>query len=665
MEFGNTVGEYVHAGALITRYVHSDRLVARQNSPGTGAFYSFDALGSATELIGAAGVTTNFYAYLPFGELLYQSEAVGNAFKFIGELGVRDDGKKLLSMRSRDYSTAIGRFTSFDEWGLAGGDINMARYVRNDPIRNIDPDGHYSLVERFGWGECCGASRDCANYSPEQISRLSPTQQACQRHDKRLHDSGKNWWDTGDPQVSNIHCKLVISWLGLPEEVCDSDDPQNPLRFPPPPDPRRHPECASDGPCSGDPESLACFCCLNPEAAECGGGGGGGSTQPAAPSDPNLLIGPQGFGTSHFIRRDVLLPYTIHFENETNASAPAQQVFIIDSLTNKLDWQTFELTEIAFGDVFIAVPPGTKHFEKTTKMKLNGVDFDVQIEAGIRLATGEVYATFRSIIPTTGLPPAVDTGFLPPENGTGRGMGHIGYTIRAHTNLVTGTEIRNVATIQFDYQPSLRTDLVDPHNPGAGIDTNKQALVTIDGDLPTSSVTSLSPTATNATFTVCWSGSDIGSGIASYDIYVSTNVSGTNGSWTLWLAGATANCASFQGENNKTYSFYSVAHDGSGNIEPAPVSADTSITTYPNYAPVLLPLTNQITFVGKTFFVTNRAVDFDLPAQTLTFSLAPGAPSGATINPTNGLFRWQPTREYGSTTNNIRVIVTDNGSPSL
>ena len=62
---------------------------------------------------------------------------------------------------------------------------------------------------------------------------------------------------------------------------------------------------------------------------------------------------------------------------------------------------------------------------------MNGYQFVVQIEAGIHLDTGEVYARFQSLNPTNGLPPPVEIGFLPPEDGTGRGQGHISYVIRA------------------------------------------------------------------------------------------------------------------------------------------------------------------------------------------------------------------------------------------
>jgi hypothetical protein len=381
----------------------------------------------------------------------------------------------------------------------------------------------------------------------------------------------------------------------------------------------------------------------------------GGSGIPLV-QDPNELIGPAGYGQRNYLVGDSLFAYRIDFENESNATAPAQQVSITDQLTNTLDWQTFELTEIAFGDHFIAVPPKTQHFERTEKLRFNGVDFEVQIEAGIHLANGQVYATFRSLNPTNGLPPTVDVGLLPPENGTGRGQGHIGYTIRALTNLTTGTEIRNTAAIQFDYNPALRTDLVDPHNTSAGVDTNKQALVTIDANPPSSAVTGPSGTATNAQFTVSWSGSDVGSGIASYDIYVQTN----GGPWAVWLSGATANLTTFFGQNGKIYGFYSVAHDGTGNVETNAAAADVTVTTLPNYPPVVDPVSNQSVVVGQQLVITNSATDPD----GVVFLLGNGAPAGATLT-TNGIFRWTPACAQGSTTNSITIWAADLGTPPL
>ena len=209
-------------------------------------------------------------------------------------------------------------------------------------------------------------------------------------------------------------------------------------------------------------------------------------------------------------------------------------------------------------------------------MTFNGQTFDVQIEAGIRLQTGEVFTTFQSIDPNTQLPPDILTGFLPPENQTGRGIGHVSYTIRPKSNLPTGTQIRNVALITFDSNPAISTDQVDPHEPTKGIDPAKQALNTLDIGAPSSRVTALAA-QTPLNFTVSWSGNDDtnGSGVSTYDVYVSDNGAAYSG----FVLGAAGTSAVFSGMLGHTYSFYSIAVDHVGNREPAPATADAITTT--------------------------------------------------------------------------------------
>jgi len=59
------------------------------------------------------------------------------------------------------------------------------------------------------------------------------------------------------------------------------------------------------------------------------------------------------------------------------------------------------------------------------------------------------------------------------------------------------------------------------------------------------------------------------------------------------------------------------------------------------------------------------AFDLDLPPQTLTYRLDPGAPTGATLNATNGLFSWTPLMAQISSAYLVTARVTDNGTPSL
>lgn len=96
-------------------------------------------------------------------------------------------------------------------------------------------------------------------------------------------------------------------------------------------------------------------------------------------------------------------------------------------------------------------------------------------------------------------------------------------------------------------------------------------------------------------------------------------------------------------------------------------TAITSLTGVPittNTPPVLAALTNITITAGQTLLVTNTATDSDVPAQTLTWSLAT-QPVGATINSTSGVIAWRPTVSQSPSTNLFKVLVTDTGIPSM
>lgn len=174
------------------------------------------------------------------------------------------------------------------------------------------------------------------------------------------------------------------------------------------------------------------------------------------------------------------------------------------------------------------------------------------------------------------LPPDVLTGFLPPENGTGRGEGYVSYVISPNPGLPTGTQIRNVAVITFDSNAPISTDQVSETDPTQGVNTTKQDLVTIDDVPPTSLVAPLAASTTSSTFTVSWSGVDDsgGSGLASYTIFVSID----GGPYKVWLLNTTQTSAVYTARSGThTYSFISQAKDNVGNVEAFHTTADTTI----------------------------------------------------------------------------------------
>jgi autotransporter-associated beta strand protein len=96
-------------------------------------------------------------------------------------------------------------------------------------------------------------------------------------------------------------------------------------------------------------------------------------------------------------------------------------------------------------------------------------------------------------------------------------------------------------------------------------------------------------------------------------------------------------------------------------------NAITSLTGVPimtNTAPILAARSNVTITAGQTLLVTNSAADPDVPAQTLTWSLA-AQPTGATISAANSVITWRPAISQSPSTNLFTVVATDNGVPPL
>jgi len=88
---------------------------------------------------------------------------------------------------------------------------------------------------------------------------------------------------------------------------------------------------------------------------------------------------------------------------------------------------------------------------------------------------------------------------------------------------------------------------------------------------PTSSVEPLPPTSPQS-FVVRWGGEDLGSGIASYDLWVSED----DRPLQAWMTGTTATSITFAGEIDHTYGFAVRARDRAGDEEPIPTEPQAS-----------------------------------------------------------------------------------------
>lgn len=83
-----------------------------------------------------------------------------------------------------------------------------------------------------------------------------------------------------------------------------------------------------------------------------------------------------------------------------------------------------------------------------------------------------------------------------------------------------------------------------------------------------------------------------------------------------------------------------------------------------NSPPVLQAIGDRVIDELTRLRFTAVATDSDTPPQTLTFSLDPGAPAGASISP-SGAFKWRPSERQGPGLYHITVRVTDDGTPTL
>ena len=99
-----------------------------------------------------------------------------------------------------------------------------------------------------------------------------------------------------------------------------------------------------------------------------------------------------------------------------------------------------------------------------------------------------------------------------------------------------------------------------------------------------------------------------------------------------------------------------------------PLSATNSFTVFVqpvHNGPVLASIADRSIHAGAMLTISNAATDSDIPSHALTFSLDTGAPAGAAVNATNGLFTWETGDTVANTTNSMTVRVADDALPSL
>jgi len=303
----------------------------------------------------------------------------------------------------------------------------------------------------------------------------------------------------------------------------------------------------------GECRECATFCAINERQTR---------VQAVSSFDPNEKEGPSGFLGPNYHGFQKSIPFTIHFENLATASAPAHKVMVIDTL----DKNVFDLSSFQFGSFQIAdsiYQPDKGQYRFFADVPMNHLNVVARVEALLDTSSGRLEWVFNSLQPGR-LEPVEDPdiGFLPANKIKPEGQGSVSFTLDLKEDLPHGTVIQNKALIFFDAN--------------APIETNKYRM-TLDLLSPESKVQPLNPMPSGNKMEVKWSGTDQGSGIAYYDVFISDNDS----LYRRWKIRTTAVSDTFTGEIGHRYKFYSVAVDHTGNAETSPGTADasTAITT--------------------------------------------------------------------------------------
>ena len=203
------------------------------------------------------------------------------------------------------------------------------------------------------------------------------------------------------------------------------------------------------------------------------------------------------------------MSYTIFFENKKEATAPAYEIVVIDTLDDKV----FDVNSVKFG-----------------AMSHN---------MGIATRQGNILRwqfTAIELVPN----------ITPPE-----GEGWVRFVVNPKPNLPTGTKLKNRAVITFDVNKPLATN---------------DAINTLDFDLPTTTLQSLKKVVGKDSVLVTWSASDaLGSGIKNSAIFMANG----DGPFTQ-VAMSTSNIIKVPIIKNSLYKFFVLSTDNVGNSEKDP-----------------------------------------------------------------------------------------------
>jgi RHS repeat-associated protein len=138
----NIALEFDGSNNLTHRYLFGDGIdqIEADESNGTVLWGLVDHLGSVRDVVDNSGTVKNHISYDSFGNITAQADSsVVFRYGYTGREFDSESGQYYY--RSRYYDPTVGKFISEDLIGFGGGDLNLNRYVGNNPVGLSDPSG--------------------------------------------------------------------------------------------------------------------------------------------------------------------------------------------------------------------------------------------------------------------------------------------------------------------------------------------------------------------------------------------------------------------------------------------------------------------------------------------------------------------------------------------
>ena len=457
---------------------------------GVMRYYHGDMIGSARLTTDSMGVQLSTASFKVFGALR-KSLGTQTDAGYVGTLGIETDANGLLFMRNRYYDAGLGRFVQMDPSGVLSGEINLYRYCKNSCVTSVDATGFRKaagqVYSSLGKGTILGAIAGAGAGAIKGFLAGGLPGAAIGATIGAVKGGlvGFAWKSLSECAVAKVERDIgssslarALDWLldfNMPGNIFSDlaalahrshDDSINYNVYDDYPTYNTYDDYESQHDGNTYWEDMKAYNQFTREYTE--------QVEEIekrmehdeviieyrdayVPNDPNEIRGPAGVGERRFVQQGEWMNYTIYFENKTNATAAAQEVYVDLPMDENLDWTTLELGEIVFGDHIDTGLSGKNH--GTSNYALPGTN--TSVKTVVKQKNGVLSWYIRDWDPTTvdNFPTSVTGGFLPPNDPeTHCGEGRLSYRVRVKDDAPKGAIIRASAQIVFDSNPMIETD---------------------------------------------------------------------------------------------------------------------------------------------------------------------------------------------------------------